>query len=136
MLTPDQIERCNALWRRLYARGAVRWMGGMLAAAPMYGSGFRVERVELRDDGPELVAGQHRIYGVQRMCPYWTDFATLGCLLAMAREATGIAHLHANDTTGVLKKPWHVWHVPNTEADSEPEALLLAIEEAINATGR
>ena len=66
--------------------------------------------------------------------PVWTDPATLGCLLAMAREATGFASLHCRESrrcgwvacgrkrTGERAMTWR--------GPTEVAALLSAIEVA------
>jgi hypothetical protein len=59
--------------------------------------------------------------------PVWADPATIGCLVAMAREATG----DAEASCVVYAGQWHCdWHGNETIAETEPEALLLAIQEA------
>ncbi len=148
MLTPDQIDRCDALWRRLYARAAVRWMGGMPRADQPHN---RVR--DLRQDGSvEWTDGGHApcSYGLgvweyeatdgDAAVPDFTDPATLGCLLAMAREATGDATLTHALVPGVLMEGEDMWCciVPGVKglpakADNEPEALLMAIEEGSDA---
>jgi hypothetical protein len=129
MLTPDQIERCNALWRRLYARGAVRWMAGMRYASDSH----RSDGFDRLPERLEFVAFQDWIYAN----PDFDDHATRGCLTAMAREATGDPALcarlcfarHADLPRWRAEGPDDIF----ATADNEPEALLLAIEEATNA---
>jgi hypothetical protein len=128
MLTLDQIERCNALWHRLYARGAVRWKSGMAD-----GSAFGRGRV---DDSQDWTGSGCSVFGsVNSDAPPSPDFddpATLGCLLAMLREASG--DQRASVVWYDAARQWVAdWQCCEIEADSEPGALLLAIEEATNA---
>jgi len=120
-MTHDQIERCDALWRELLAAGRVRWMDGM--AWRYNGNPYR-ERIE-SDTQLEALA-----------FPVWTDPATIGCLLAMAREAAGDATAYGCVVPGALLDGEDRWCVglPGTRrfirAETEPEALLLAIQAA------
>ena len=115
-MTQDQIERCNALWRELADTARVPWMPGMLArntADPDH----PLKRI-LRRFG----AADTRVWS-----PVWTDPATIGCLVAMAREATDDAEASCVVYGGL----WHCdWHGNETIAETEPEALLLAIQAA------
>lgn len=134
-MTQDQIERCDALWRRLYARGAVRWMGGMPRADQPHN---RVR--DLRQDGSvEWTDGGHApcSYGLgvweyeatdgDAAVPDFADPATIGCLVALMREATGDAEASCVVYGGL----WHCdWHGNESIAETEPEALLLAIQAA------
>jgi hypothetical protein len=124
MLTPDQIERCNALWRRLYARGAVRWMPGMRYASDSH-----------RSDGFERVPERHEQSAFSDWLyshPDFNDPATLGCLLAMLREASD--DHRASVVWYSAARQWVAdWKGCEIEADSEPEALLLAIDEVSRA---
>jgi hypothetical protein len=125
MLTPDQIERCNALWRRLYARGAVRWMPGMRYASDSH-----------RSDGFERVPERHEQSAFSDWLyshPDFNDPATLGCLLAMAREATGDARLHVEWPDALQGNCYACGDSGYGEEDCEPAALLQAIEESTNA---
>jgi hypothetical protein len=111
-MTKDQIERCDALWRELLAAERVRWIDGMLARA----DGWEPLRLvaELVPSGWSGVA-------------VWTDPATIGCLVSLAREATGDAEASCMFYGG----RWYChWHANETIAETETEALLLAIKEA------
>ena len=140
-MTQDQIERCDALWRELLADGRVRWMAGMLVrSSNNYHRPARIESLDGDDygltvipdaDGPVFAA--HHEYGIagsfprESTRPVWTDPATIGCLVAMAREATG----DAEASCVVYNGRWHCdWHGNETIAETEPEALLLAIQAA------
>lgn len=124
MLTPDQIDRCNALWRRLYARGAVRWMRGMVTSSGRVVSDGSPLRV-YTGVGPCLVSPADTL-------PDFNDPAVKGCLLAMLREASDDPR--ASVVWYSAARQWVAdWQGCEIEADSEPGALLLAIEEATNA---
>jgi hypothetical protein len=120
-MTKDQIERCDALWRELLAAERVRWIDGMLARA----DGWEPLRLvaELVPSGWSGVA-------------VWTDPATIGCLVSLAREATGDATAYGCVVPGALLDGEDRWCVglPGTRrfirAETEPEALLLAIQAA------
>jgi hypothetical protein len=127
MLMPDQIERCNALWRRLYARGAVRWTRGMVTSSGRVVSDSSPLRV-YSGVGPCLASPADTL-------PNFNDPATLGYLLAMLREASDDPR--ASVVWYSAARQWVAdWQGCEIEADNEPEALLLAIEEATNATDR
>jgi len=138
MLTPDQIDRCNALWRRLYERGAVRWMAGMALRVERTGescghlcaNALRVHNAWQEDpDDP-------RLWDAIGACvPDWNAPTVLGCLLAMLREASDDPR--ASVVWYSAARQWVAdWQGCEIEADNEPEALLLAIKEATNATDR
>jgi hypothetical protein len=130
----------NEQWARLLAAGKVRWMPGMLPERDdrvvdvheggkgkyitlayidrghEYGCNCSLEHSDLASDTPD-----------------WTDPATIGCLLAMAREATGkstlvavywVCHWFA-DSTNLGRVP-RAAEIHTTEA----AALLSAIEVA------
>lgn len=84
-MTDEQI----VLARRAVACEGWRWMPGMLAHAPDSGVEARVQKV----DGEVLEVCLPDWYGVtwlaHRVVPDLTDPATLGCLLALVREAWG-----------------------------------------------
>jgi hypothetical protein len=137
MLTTDQIERCTALWRRLYARGAVRWMEGMALRVESTGAScghlstnaLRVHNAWREDpNNPSLWDA------IGACVPDWNAPTVLGCLTAMAREATGDPALCARLCFARLTASPR-WRAEGPDevfavADNEPEALLLAIEEA------
>lgn len=119
-MTKDQQDRCSVLWRELLAAGRVRWMAGMLSVRPDGGRTFvacAVGAAKVRAD----------------WTPDFTDHATIGCILAMLREAAGDPTLFVANT--VLNSVAVVWIVVFTDttayvaATTEAEAILLAIKE-------
>ena len=138
-MTHDQIERCDALWRELLAAGRVRWMGGMLARA----DGWEPLRLAVEflpyvwsGIAGDVVGHEHAHNVGDDAAPVWTDPATIGCLVAMAREATDDDAAYACVVPGALLDGEDRWCVglPGKrgliQAETEPEALLLAIQAA------
>lgn len=133
MMTETLQER----WRRMHAAGMVRWMPGMVDAygdrvLEDYGDG-RV--VTSRIDGHDHMIEEPS----STLCPDFNDPATLGCLLAQAREAWSLETLFAAFVIGSGR--WTVFsHMANPlvavcgDGASEPEALLDAIERAHGAS--
>ena len=117
----DQIERCDALWRELADTARVRWMPGMLARN-IVDADHPLQRI-LRRFG----AADTRVWSL-----VWTDPATLGCLLAMLREASD--DHRASVVWYSAARQWVAdWKGCEVEAGCEPEALLLAIDEVSRA---
>lgn len=104
------------LARRAVACKRWRWVPGMLTD-----SGVRVFRVD--DDGYVIGYGDHRYPVVREVpasaLPDLTDPATLGCLLALVREAWGNNRLHCRPDGAM----WRVW-------SDEPGAHIYATESA------
>ena len=154
-MTPEQTD----LARRAVACRRWRWMPGMLA----WRTTHRGERVQIRlidgldqhaeltdprrvetipsgtrlfESGHSVVDGWHR---VEDLTPDLTDPATLGCLLALVREAWGDLRLVA-----IYVAAWNLgqsegWAVQCTDTclpvagedyPSEAEALVAALEAA------
>jgi hypothetical protein len=118
-MTHDQIERCDALWQELADTARVRWMPGMLARN-IVDADHPLQRI-LRRFG----AADTRVWS-----PVWTDPATIGCLVAMAREATGDASLHVEWPDALDGHCYACGDSGYSAEDNEPEALLTAIKEA------
>jgi hypothetical protein len=88
--SPIADER-DALWARLLAEGKIEdWMPGMTTLTDGYG-GLPPKRPGMTwvvTDAREIADGLAEGYFVDPV-PVWTAPGTLGCLLAMAREAWG-----------------------------------------------
>jgi hypothetical protein len=139
-VTEEQI----ALARRAVACKGWRWMGGMLRVSPVLEKAFfdfhpdvmPTERV--LDQHPSTDADKRWSNATNawvQLLPDLTDPATLGCLLALVREACGDDEAYAI--------PWHDedggWtvcvreedrSVNVSEGDTEAEALVAALEDA------
>ena len=130
-------ETTDDLWRRLLAAGRVRWMSGML-----WRSGRRTVFVSGAGTIP-LYEGVYRLpqSAPDDSAPDWTDPATLGCLLAMAREAWGDQRM---SVAGDSRAGWSVRgghqhgsvfrRMGEKTYETEVEALLRAIEAAPRRT--
>ena len=132
------MRHLEAQWARLLAAGTVRWMPGMKRSDTSH----RV--IEVSNDALVWSAGSYKGGGLDRvhwwsrdttpldapgLCPDWTDPATLGCLLAMAREVVGPQLSAWADING----EWRSWSA-EVELDAYPTeaaALLAAIEAAL-----
>ena len=128
-MTDEQI----ALARRAVACRGFRWMPGMLR-----GDGFRCIWVD--EDERELAAPTWSANGIEWLnrrvgpkdLPDLTDPATLGCLLALVREAHAVPFLQVS----VKISPEHGYqfdghpHHRGQWVDSEAEALVAALEDA------
>ena len=126
-------ETIQDRWTRMHAAEMVRWMPGMVD-----GYGDRV----LDDYGDGRVVTS-RIDGYDHMIeepsstlvPDFNDPATLGCLLAQAREALMDDSAH---TCRTHDETWVLWprlgNGVSRCCDTEAEALLDAIERAKGGT--
>jgi hypothetical protein len=140
-MTEEQIE----LGRRAVACKGWRWMPGMRAVGQYPNYPVRVhecgENVRDTDDMEEPEP-----WGWQQPAPYsdhvypgpylpdLTDHATLGCLLALVREAWGDLHMVARCDDRHGKVSWWIcrWgDLPRSrECSTEAEALVAALEAA------
>ena len=119
------------LARRAVACDRWRWMPGMLGLSPKAGR-WRVEQADLTalcGAG----AGPASIHEAGVWLPDLDDPATVGCLLALVREAWGDRCLHV----GLLPARWGVWTSQNMPLHesvgkglTEAEALVAALEAA------
>ena len=128
------------LARRAVACKHWRWMPGML---PLNGTGFSYRILRVRKDGTPVTAGMHATWPLFDALPDLADPATLGCLLALVREAWGDPHAYcaprrASIIGGFLCGPgWYVWVAPEFlkggeywPSPTEVEALVAALEAA------
>jgi len=105
-------------------------MPGMLRhATGPHPSGPQGPRTERWDEDDAFVVG----WSDTGWLPDLTDPATLGCLLALVREAWGDQHLHV----GRRIAGWGVWTSQSTplpecvgKGDTEAEALVAALDAA------
>lgn len=123
-MTTELLENLERLARRAVACKHWKWLGGMRVVSPPehYGATGYTFRVE--SDGYVAKAGDY---------PDFTDPATIGCLLALVREAWG---------DGVYLLPDGGWYVKGARlkngysislgicADTEAAALVAALEAA------
>ena len=109
-----------ALARRAVACKGWRWMEGMRAKSP---NGMMSCRVSFYD----LNRQPH-------MLPDLTDPATLGCLLALVREAWGDPHASVWYDSEYWQSgnrwAWHAKGQSRVDYDTEAEALVAALEAA------
>ena len=131
-MSTEPLENLEELARRAVACKRWRWMPGMLSA-----KGLRVTR----RDSDGYVVGYYEDLSYIAECvpgtlPDLTDPATLGCLLALVREAHGAPAAYF---MGSVKNQWVVHHFTEPEAywksltkwqPTEAEALVAALEVA------
>jgi hypothetical protein len=131
-MSTEPLENLEELARRAVACKRWRWMPGMLSA-----KGLRVTR----RDSDGYVVGYYEDLSYIAECvpgtlPDLTDPATLGCLLALVREAHGAPAAYF---MGSVNNQWVVHHFTEPEAywksltkwqPTEAEALVAALEVA------
>ena len=127
-MTPEM----EALARRAVACKGWRWMAGMRVEWVGMGTGWRMlsetqswyEREECEDGEP----------GGPNAVPDLTDPATLGCLLALVREAWGDPHASVWYDSEYWQNgnrwSWHAKEKSLVDYDTEVEALVAALEAA------
>jgi hypothetical protein len=109
------------LAKRFVKCGRWRWMPGMKA---LY-TGDQCHRVTMADayGVPAIITPPHARWA----WPDLTDPATLGCILALVRDATGDRRIHCRVRANVYRVYSGVSPVGRW-MESEAEALLLALE--------
>jgi hypothetical protein len=128
-MSTEPLENLEELARRAVACKRWRWMPGMMAIMTEPHDGettFRVlDYIGSRETGAPIT-----------MYPDLTDPATLGCLLALVREAHGAPAAYF---MGSVNNQWVVHHFTEPEAywksltkwqPTEAEALVAALEVA------
>lgn len=143
-MTPAEVE----VARRAVACKGWRWMPGMVMrwqdrARGAFGQQVRPDRQRVSED----VDTDAQVAAAVRALPNLTDPATLGCLLALVREAwgSGDAFVYAGfegiyhssgDHERCVPRLGHYWHVVAPLAlhighgATEAEALVAALEAA------
>lgn len=121
-MTNEMIE----LARRAVACPKWRWMPGMLASQ---GEGLRVVSVNAEHRYLHVHPGSFLLPAEGYTLPDLTDPATLGCLLALVREA------HGQSTLSPLKRGTRSWCLAGygtsaLEGETEVELLVAALEGA------
>jgi hypothetical protein len=123
MSDPDAVPRAvqmpvpapSALRARVYAAQLGTW----------YGVG------EYDVDAPDWEGKQCRGGDLPGTLPDLTDPATLGCLLALVREALGKPHSHLVYDYDHWSHPWALWHSSGwLHEPTEAAALISALEAA------
>jgi len=151
-MSTEPLENLEELGRRAIACKRWRWMPGMAAwtvdaaSGEVYSEGVRIvsqpwkaegqsERVRVVVDLPLLVPSLGTAF-TSTLLPDLTDPATLGCLLALVREAHGAPAAYF---MGSVNNQWVVHHFTEPEAywksltkwqPTEAEALVAALEVA------
>lgn len=136
-------------WLELHDAGKVSWVSPMRERAEgcrfyRYPGGDRTQAIWITEETPyenvrallwPLLTSKYEEEADELDVPDWDDPATLGCLLALVREAWGDPHVHVAATfEGPTCTGWRVrFSVSRSlwfEGDSEAEALIAALEAA------
>ena len=132
-MSTEQLEEIEELARRAVACKRWRWMPGMLSE-----KGLRV----FRRDHDGYVVGYYANHEYIAECvpgtlPDLWDPATLGCLLALVREALDPRVWGSPLCLAKTKEGWELgyflngdWFTPLGTCDTEAEALVAALEVA------
>jgi len=108
-----------------------RWMPGMLAMRPL-GGGITSWLRAIAIEGGWLYYGGGRRILLDGLTPDLTDPATLGCLLALVREAWGRLGINTkrHPVLGWIVKDGAEDFLKPVACDTEAEALVAALEAA------
>ncbi len=122
------------LARRAVACPRWRWMPGMLTTCDLRVVEGDAEYVIGQRSGPTKSGGGWYDGDAAGLLPDLADPATLGCLLALVREAWGDLHMVARCDDRHGKVSWWIYRwgdLPRSrECSTEAEALVAALEAA------
>ena len=138
-MSPEQ----EALERRAVACEGWRWMAGMAVTDPTGVSG-RIEAVSCTGKSAWVVNERGRAWicapDMLAFNPDLSDPATLGCLLALVRDAWDDPEIHVATLWSMKRRVgWRVWFGHDLtlffDGGTEAEALVAALEAAPVRTG-
>jgi hypothetical protein len=124
-------EEQIALARRAVACKGWRWMPGMLTTCDLRVVDGGDEYVVGHRSGPTRDGGGWYDGEAAGLLPDLTDPATLGCLLALVREAWGLPLLGVafdHDAEEWIVRSWNATILWQGLGNTEAEALLVALE--------